>query len=185
MATGRMRGNKINFLIVGDSRMEDRERITSHIIDYFQNIYSNNRRVKPSVDNLQFSTISREAAIWLEEEFQEEEVRTAVFNLASDKALGPDGFPISFFQKHWDLLKAEIMAFMIEFYMRGRLSRSIGASFIALIPKRAGADCIKDFRPISLLVSIYKILAKVLASRLQKILPSIISHSQGAFVHGR
>ena len=112
MATVRIRGNKINFLSVNGNRLEDREGITNHIIDYFQNIYSKNSRVKPSVDNLQLSTITREAAISLEGEFLEEEVRSALFNLASNKAPGPDGFPISFFQKHWDLLKANIMAFM-------------------------------------------------------------------------
>lgn len=54
-----------------------------------------------------------------------------------------------------------------------------------LVPKKTGANRIKDFRLISLLGSMYKILAKVLAARIQKILPSVISPSQGAFVHGR
>lgn len=61
----------------------------------------------------------------------------------------------------------------------------MGASFIALIPKNAGADHIKDFRPISLIGSLYKIVAKVLANRLQKVLSSIISKPQSAFVKGR
>eukprot|EP00268_Persea_americana_P049099 TRINITY_DN52332_c0_g1_i1.p1 TRINITY_DN52332_c0_g1~~TRINITY_DN52332_c0_g1_i1.p1 ORF type:complete len:165 (+),score=14.08 TRINITY_DN52332_c0_g1_i1:155-649(+) len=77
------------------------------------------------------------------------------------------------------------MAFMKKFHSRGRLSKSIGASFIALVPMKSGANSMKDFRPISLLGSTYKILDKELASRLQKILPSVISPSQGAFVHGR
>ena len=70
---------------------------------------------------------------------------------------------MSFYHKFWDLLTVDIMAFMKEFHSRGRLSKSIDASFIALIPKKTGADSIKDFRPISLLGSISKILAKVLA----------------------
>lgn len=44
---------------------------------------------------------------------------------------------------------------------------------------------IRVFRPISLISNIYKILAKILASRLQKVLPTIISMAQGAFVDGR
>lgn len=77
------------------------------------------------------------------------------------------------------------MAFLWEFHSTGKLSKSIGASFITLIPKKCGADCLKDFRPTSLVGSIYKLLAKVLAGRLQKIFPSIISSFQGTFVHGR
>lgn len=59
------------------------------------------------------------------------------------------------------------------------------ASIIALIPKKEGALSIKDFHPISLIGSLYKILAKVLAKRLRKVLPDIISDNQGAFVDGR
>lgn len=76
------------------------------------------------------------------------------------------------------------MAFMKEFHLRGKLSNQIRASFIALIPKKVGADCIKDFFPINLIGCIYKILDKVLAARIKIVLPSI-SICQGAFVHGR
>jgi len=54
-----------------------------------------------------------------------------------------------------------------------------------LIPKVAGAVDIKDFRPISLLGSVYKILAKVLASRLRKVVGKVVGHSQHAFIPGR
>lgn len=74
---------------------------------------------------------------------------------------------------------------MREFYARGLLLKNLGASFIALIPKKNGADKIQDFRPISLLGSVYKILTKVLAGRIQKALLTIISPHQGAFTQGR
>lgn len=107
-----------------------------------------------------------------------QEVKAAVFNLKSDKAPGSDGFSISFFQRYWDLLRDDIMAFMKEFHLRGWLSKSIGASLIALIPKKFVTDRMKDLKPIG---NIYKILAKVLATGLQKILPSSISPSHGVF----
>ena len=135
-------------------------------------MFSEDERSKPTLDNLQFPTIREENTNWLEEEFQEEEVKASIFNLASDKTPGLDGFPLSFYQEHWDLLRVDIVAFTKEFHSSGRLSKTIGASFIALVPKKTEADYIKDFRPISHLGSIYKILAKVLVTRLQKILPS-------------
>lgn len=60
--------------------------------------------------------------------------------------------------------------------MLGETSRNLGVSVIALIPKMIEADVIEDFRPISLIGSIYKVLAKVLIGRIQKVLPNIISH---------
>lgn len=60
----------------------------------------------------------------------------------------------------------------------------MGASFVALIPKKDVAASIKDFRHISLIGSLYKILAKVLDNLLRKVLPEIISEIQGGFVDG-
>ena len=121
MATTRMMGNRINYLIVNGDRLEDREGISIHI-DFFNSLYNKDGRIKPSLDDLHFSTITGESANWLEGEFQEEEIRASVFHLASDKAPGPDDFPMSSFQKYWDLLRDDIMAFMKEFHSRGRLS---------------------------------------------------------------
>ena len=77
------------------------------------------------------------------------------------------------------------MNFMKEFHVRGKLSKHIGASFTTLVAKKAGAENIKDYRPISLIGAIYKILAKVLATRIKNVLPQLTSPAQGAFVHGR
>eukprot|EP00268_Persea_americana_P006961 TRINITY_DN12535_c1_g1_i3.p1 TRINITY_DN12535_c1_g1~~TRINITY_DN12535_c1_g1_i3.p1 ORF type:complete len:154 (-),score=24.89 TRINITY_DN12535_c1_g1_i3:50-511(-) len=83
------------------------------------------------------------------------------------------------------MLKKDILAVMDEFHQRGKLSKGLGASFMVLIPKKAGELTIKDYRPISLIGSIYKILAKVLAGRIKNVLQDIISREQGAFVMGR
>lgn len=97
-------------------------------------------------------------------------MRDVVFKMCGDKAPGLDGFPIFFFQRFWHLLKEDVMAFIKEFHARGKLSKNLGASFIALISKMERVAQLKDFKPISLIGSIHKILAKVLATRLQKVL---------------
>jgi hypothetical protein len=53
------------------------------------------------------------------------------------------------------------------FYARGKFERSLNATFICLILKILGAADLKDFRPISLVSSIYKIISNVLGSRLE------------------
>lgn len=87
---------------------------------------------KPSLQNLHFVSIREGSARWvggkavldgLEREFQIGEVRHAVFNLGGDKAPVPNGFPIVFFQRFWDVLKDDIMAFMRDFHARGKLSK--------------------------------------------------------------
>lgn len=72
-----------------------------------------------------------------------------------------------------------------EFHSKGSLCQSLNASFISLIPKKKGMLEPRDFHPISLLNSFYKILSMALAERLDKVMRSIISPTQNAFVEGR
>ena len=102
-----------------------------------------------------------------------------------DKAPGPDGFTLAFWQFCWDIVKHEVMGFFAEFHSSSRFERSLNSTFIVLIPKKGGTDDLKDFRPISLVGSLYKILVKVLANRLKRVVGNVISNSQYAFVEGR
>ena len=77
------------------------------------------------------------------------------------------------------------MAVFHMFHMQGHFEKSLNATFLALLPRKSGAMEIKDFRPISLVGGVYKIIAKVLTNRLSMVLGSIISKSQNAFVKGR
>ena len=80
--------------------------------------------------------------------------------------------------------KDDVLAVFAEFHEYGSFQRSLNTTFLSLIPKRANAVEVKDFRPISLVGSVYKILAEVLANRLSSVLSAIISPSQNAFVQG-
>ncbi|RVW40788.1 Transposon TX1 uncharacterized 149 kDa protein [Vitis vinifera] len=72
-----------------------------------------------------------------------------------------------------------------QFHETGSFVRSLKATFLVLIPKKGGAEDLKDFRPISLVGGLYKWLAKVLANRMKGVLAKVISWSQKAFVEGR
>jgi hypothetical protein len=121
----------------------------------------------------------------LEFPFEEKEVLEVVKGMNRDKAPGPDGFSIAFFQDCWDVIKKGIMGVFQDFYTHNKFVKSINASFLALIPKKFGAMDLKDFRLISLVSGVYKIIAKVIANRLRKVVDKIISKPKNAFVKGR
>ena len=85
---------------------------------------------------------------------------TALREMSGDKAPGPDGFMMAFFKHCWEVVKGDVMAMFGQFHSRGTFEPSFNSSFIALIPKKSGAVDIRDFGPISLVGSIYKLLAK-------------------------
>ena len=61
---------------------------------------------------------------------------------------------------------------------------TLPTTFLSLLPKTFLND-LRDFRPISLLRGLYKLLAKVLANRLKKVVGKVVSSTQNAFVEGR
>ena len=72
-----------------------------------------------------------------------------------------------------------------DFHETGKFIRSLNSTFLVLIPKKEGAEDFKDFRPISLVGSLYKLLAKVMANRLKRVMYSVVNKAHNAFVGGR
>ncbi|RVW34350.1 Transposon TX1 uncharacterized 149 kDa protein [Vitis vinifera] len=136
------------------------------------------------IGRLHLDQISQQEAENLESPFSEAEVHSALMEMNGDKAPGPDGFTVAFWQSCWGFVK-EILAMFKEFHEQNTFLKSLNNTFLVLIPKKGGAEDIGDFRPISLLGGLYKLLAKVLANRLKKVIGKVVSPAQNAFVMGR
>ena len=78
-----------------------------------------------------------------------------------------------------------LWVFFREFHERDKFVKSLDATFLVLVPKKGGAKDLKDFKLISLVGSVYKLLVKVLANRIKKVMGKVISEPQNAFVEGR
>jgi len=79
----------------------------------------------------------------------------------------------------------DVLPIFKDFYQHSKFEKSLNATFIALIPKTNDASNIGDFQPISLVGSVYKILAKVLENRLRVMLDQLIFEFQNNFVGSR
>ncbi|GJX36378.1 putative RNA-directed DNA polymerase, eukaryota, reverse transcriptase zinc-binding domain protein [Tanacetum coccineum] len=108
-----------------------------------------------------------------------------VWDCGSNKSPGPDGFSFAFIKKYLDLMKRDIFKFIKSFFVTGSLPQGANSSFFMLIQKISNPISIKDFRPISLIGTHYKIIAKILANRLSKVIDKVVSKEQFAFILGR
>ncbi|GKD61461.1 RNA-directed DNA polymerase, eukaryota, partial [Tanacetum coccineum] len=72
-----------------------------------------------------------------------------------------------------------------HFFVNGSFSKGCNSSFIALIPKVIDAKFVNDYRPISLIGSVYKVVTKIMANRLAFVIRDIVSDTQSAFVAER
>jgi hypothetical protein len=185
MANSHRRYNYMDKVEVDGVVFEEESEIREKVVHFYESLYQEVETWRPTVDGLEFEMITENESAILERQFDKEEVLQVVKDLQGDKAPGPDGFTMAFFQKCWSVLEADVMGFFDEVYHHCKFERSLNASFIALIPKKQNASNIRDFRPISLIGSVYKLLAKVLANRLKGVLDKLISESQNAFVGGR
>ncbi|GJS80405.1 RNA-directed DNA polymerase, eukaryota, reverse transcriptase zinc-binding domain protein [Tanacetum coccineum] len=90
------------------------------------------------------------------------------------------------FQTLLDILWIGAVCEAVRYFFKfSDLPKGCNSSFIALIPKIPDANLVKDFRPISLIGSIYKIIAKILTNRLVDVLGGIINEVQSAFIKDR
>ncbi|WKA03325.1 hypothetical protein VitviT2T_021440 [Vitis vinifera] len=165
--------------------LDNSDSIKEEILRYFEKLYASPSGESWRVEGLDWSPISSESASRLESPFTEEEISKAIFQMDRDKAPGPDGFTIAVFQDCWDVIKEDLVRVFDEFHRSGIINQSTNASFIVLLPKKSMAKKLSDYRPISLITSLYKIIAKVLAGRLRGVLHETIHSTQGAFVQGR
>lgn len=149
------------------------------------NLYRDPGFKRPKLDGVHFKSISTSTRAWVERPFEKEEVHKVVSSIEDDKAPGPDGFSMAFFKCCWDVVKSDIMDTMRNFHEEAFLDQGSNATFISLIPKMEEACRISEFRPISLVESIYKILSKTLSCRLKEALKEVISQNQIVFLGGR
>ena len=117
--------------------------------------------------------------------FIEEEIFYALKSVGPLKALGPNGFPAMFFQKNWGLLGNDICRAILNTLNSGIMPVDLNMTNIALIPKVNCPSCVMEYRPISLCNVLYKLISKVLANQLKRILPTIILPEQSAFIPRR
>lgn len=185
IASMRRRKNCIDVIKSGNQIIQDPEEIKSEAVNFFSTIFKEEHSQRPYFSNLDFKTLNLVQGQQLEERFSCEEIDQAVASCDGSKAPGPDGFNFKFVKSSWEVIKNDVYGIIQDFWETSRLPRGCNAAFIALIPKLEIPSGFKDFRPISMVGWVYKIIAKLLARRLQKVIDCLIGPQQSSFIKGR
>ncbi|KAI0503568.1 hypothetical protein KFK09_014502 [Dendrobium nobile] len=114
-----------------------------------------------------------------------EEIKGILFNMKVDSAAGPDGYTTKFFQTTWSIIANDVFHAVKDFFNGSPIPKFFTSTTIILIPKNPAVNLWNDFRPISLCTMFYKLISKLMMSRLYVLLPKIISPFQMGFVKGR
>ena len=167
--------------------IDNPDEIQTTLTDYFKDIYKSKKSVDLSyLEELEFPKITTEQSRLLDQEITMFEISLALKELKGGKSPGVDGLPPEFYKVFWMRLKQMFYNLIQEIVRDKKLHLSARRGIITLIEK-LGKDPLEldNWRPISLLCADYKIFAKLVARRLETILPSIIHESQTGFMKNR
>ncbi|KAJ3670084.1 hypothetical protein LUZ60_010408 [Juncus effusus] len=176
--SNRMRTNEIKMKINNCKRMielldvaEEKEMITLIFFTFSRS--ENNFHGEFNFSNL-FDNTSDELTLF-GAEITEEEIKEVVFDTPKWKAVGPDGIPLEFWTTYWSIVKEDLMKFVQAFNNKRVDLKDINVPGIILPPKKDIPISPGDYRPISVISSPIKMLTKVLADRLSKVLLALVS----------
>ncbi|KAJ9547296.1 LOW QUALITY PROTEIN: hypothetical protein OSB04_019839 [Centaurea solstitialis] len=136
------------------------EKIKAEVRDFFEKKFEEHHLIRPTISSSLFKKISALQREWLEAPFSKQEVKNAVWNCGFYEAV-----------KHFET--------------HHQIEPGSNSSFITLIPKIKDPLSLADYRPINLIGCVNKVISKVLAERLKRVLDSVISHNQTAAQHSR
>ena len=185
MMNANLRNNSLKGVLIDGVWADEPHKVKEEVRSYFSQRFQETYFHRPKLDGINFQTINQQQNFMLVAPFLEEEVRQAIWDCGSEKSPGPNGLNFKIIKKFWQLIKLDVLHFLDEFHANGVFPRGCNASFLALIPKVADPHLLNDYRPISLIGCMYKIMAKLLAKRMKKVLPTIIDEAQSAFIEGR
>jgi hypothetical protein len=182
----RRRRNYIKSLKGDSGEVVAGAKLKPFIADHYKNLFSScaGQRTEEVLSCVE-RRVSRLMNEILLETFTGEDVEEALRSIGDLKAPGLDGIPSVFYKRFWSLVGNQVKKEVLVVLNRGPMPQGWNDTIIVLIPKVKNLNKLKYLHPISLCNVLYKLIFKVLANRLKKILTHIISPSQSAFVPGR
>ncbi|KAK9705447.1 hypothetical protein RND81_07G057900, partial [Saponaria officinalis] len=102
------------------------------------------------------------------------DIRKVVQSIDPLRSPGPDGFSAGFFTHSWSVIGDDLCKCVQEFFQTGCMLKQANTTLLSLIPKKKTVASVLDFRPISCCSVVYKVITKVLCSKLQELMPALV-----------
>ena len=157
-------------------------------VDFYENLYKSEGINEVSADELLTSIdkkLNEDDCALLENKITENELKKCVNQMSEGKSPGEDGITTSFYKRFWNSIGEEFTELVNFIHESQSLCTSQKMGLITLLYKQGEREDISNWRPITLLNTDYKIIAKCLAERLKTVLPKLIDEDQKGFVQGR
>ena len=171
----RRRKKHVRLLIneMGDT-ISDPDQLETMATNFYKVLYSKEEDYIPLCLDGCFPRISKDDFSMLGDVVKDEEIRCAVFGIGAYKAPGKDGIQSLFYQSQWNTVGAKLCELVKSVFSKPSLVGELNDTLITLIPKVDDALSLKQFRPIILCNVSYKVITKILANRMRKVMNDLI-----------
>ncbi|XP_056688098.1 uncharacterized protein [Spinacia oleracea] len=185
----RNRINRISILYdaKGNKLVYD-EAIQKEVISFYKALLGSSAPSLPSVHLPTLRkgpTLSVSAKKWLIRQVTNDEIDLALKAIGDDKAPGLDGLNAVFFKKSWHIIKEDVYRAVKELFLSNTMLPQFNTTSITLVPKVLNPTLVKYFRPIACCNVVYKLVSKVLTTRMQTVISEVVNEAQSGFIPGR
>ena len=161
-------------------------------VSFYSKLYASNvnnhhnTKDNPFLKSSKMTQLSEQDKEYCESKLTLIDLTKALQSMANNKSPGLDGFTANFYKYFWSELKNPLFESYLYSFENGQLSDGQRRGLLNLIPKPLkDLRLLNSWRPVSLLSTDYKILAKALSLKLQSVIPALISHDQVGYIKGR
>ena len=166
----------------------DHNKIVNEFKTFYQRLYEYRQVEDNPISNLvsDIPTLDEQIAENLEGELTLDEIGVTLKEMKHNKSPGSDGFPAEFFKCFWRQLGGYVLRALNEGFKKGSLSCTQREGVIICLPKPdKDRELVRNWRPITLLNTVYKIASASIANRIKTVLDSILNEDQTGFVKNR
>ena len=186
--------NKVINVIEKDNGeiITDQKQILTETCKYYETLYASKESVLNDIDlndHIQDMTVPKlneDEALKLEGLLTLNEASKTLKNMKNNKSPGTSGFSADFYKVFWKQLGTFVLRAINAGFQNGELSITQQHGLIVCIPKEnKSRNYLKNWRPITLLNTVYKIASGSIANRIKQVLDKLISTDQTGFIEGR
>lgn len=169
------------------SHITDQHLIETEVMDFYNNLMGKSDQHIQHIDveamrmGNQIKVKKREMLV---KQVTMKEIEDALKGMGDLKAPGLDCYDATFYKSCWHIIKEDVSVAVREFFTHGRILNNFNVAIVSLILKHAQDPFDKDYRPIVVCSTFYKIISRILTARLGSVLPDVIILNQAAFVPG-
>ena len=166
----------------------EQSEILKNIKEFYESLYKKKEHARPNQPDLapDNNRLTDDEMTEIDQPLTKEELDNALKQMKNNKSPGMDGFSPEFYKKIWPQLGYFFLNCAQECFKRGELTESQTQGLITCLPKTGKArNLLKNWRPISLLNTTYKLISACITNRIRKILDKLISSEQKGFIPGR